>query len=586
MFKNPTRAKRCTYHLQVDLIAAFDASPDCVLIIDEQGVIQAANPAAETGFGYAVGELVGEKVNVLMPAHDRDHHDEYLHAYATTGRASVVGIARDFYGQRRDGSIFPLHLSVGEFEHEGRPHYIGIGHDVSEQRERQREVRRLATYDDLTGALNRATAVARLRARLANAGEDDAIAVLFIDLNNFKQVNDRFGHAFGDEVLRVMAERFGAHIRGHDLLARVGGDEFLAVVETRGDQAIAQRVAERLSEAAQEPIALGRQLVALSANIGISHFPGDGVDADELVDNADIAMYEAKRAGEDAPRRFTGDLRAERARSFDLRDRLVAAFDRHELVLHYQPQVDLESGRVVGLEALVRWHHPERGLLEPDAFLPTLEAAGLLPRLTPYVLDQACRDNALLIAAGELDVPVAVNVSPGCLASRHVLPQIEEALADHALPADRLGIELAETGSTASHALGRRHAEALHDLGVTIAMDDFGTGQSSIAGLREHGFSALKIDRTFVGELPGTDLDSSLVTGMLGIGRGLGIPVVAEGVETEEQRDFLLAHGCRVGQGWLYAEAMPLEELRAWLPTARTGAVPAARRAPEVRTGV
>ena len=570
----------------MDLIAAFDASPDCVLIIDDRGVIRAVNRAAATSFGYATDELLGQKVDVLMPPHDRDHHDEYLRAYATTGRPAVIGIGRDVYGRRRDGSTFPLRLSIGEFRHEGRPHYIGIGQDVTEQRERQREVRRLATYDDLTGALNRATAVSRLRARLADATEQDAIAVLFIDLNNFKQVNDRFGHAVGDEVLRVMAERFGTHIRGHDLLARVGGDEFLAVVETHGSPALAQRVAERLSQAAQEPVALGRQLITLGANIGISHFPGDGIDADALVGNTDIAMYEAKRAGEEAPRRFTGDLRDERAREFDLRDRLTEAFDRHELVLHYQPQVELATGRVVGLEALVRWQDPVHGLLQPGAFLTTLEAAGLLPRLAPYVLDQACRDNALLIAAGELDVPVAVNVTSGCFASRHFLSQVEQALADHGLAADRLGIELAETGPTASLALAQSHAEALHRLGATIAMDDFGTGFSSIARLREHHFSTLKIDRTFIGRLPGTDLDAALVAGMLGIGRGLGMSMVAEGVETEAQRDFLLAQGCRLGQGWLYGRAMPLADLRTWLSQARTGVVPAARRAEGVRTRV
>lgn len=570
----------------MDLIAAFEASPDCVLVIDERGVIRAANPAAERAFGWAAGELLGEKVNVLMPSDDGAHHDEYLHAYATTGEATVVGAAHEVHGQRRDGTPFSLRLSVGEFQHEGRRHYIGIGYDVTDQRERQREVRRLATYDDLTGALNRATAVTRLRARLAGASPEDSVAVLFIDLNNFKQVNDHFGHAVGDEVLRVMAERFGAHLRGHDLLARVGGDEFLAVVETHGNPAVAQHIAERLSLAAQEPVSLGRQLIALSANIGISHYPGDGADADELVGNADIAMYEAKRAGEDAPRRFTGDLRDERTRQFDLRDRLGDAFDQHELVLHYQPQVELETGRVIGLEALVRWQDPEQGLLQPAAFLSTLESAGLFSRLTPYVLDQACRDNALLIAAGELDVPVMVNVTSGCFASRSFLPHVEMALGDHRLAADRLEIELVETGPDSSLALAYSHAQALHRLGVTIAMDDFGTGASSIARLREHRFSTLKIDRTFVGSLPGTDVDSALVSGMLRIGRGLGMRMVAEGVETTRQRDFLLAHGCHIGQGWLYAPAMPLEQLRGWLAGVPTACIPAARRADESCTRV
>ena len=565
------------------LSAVFDATPDSILIVDEHGGIEAINAAAEQSFGYAAGELVGQSVTVLMLPHDQAHHDGYMRAYGATGHPTVIGLGREVYGRRRDGSQFPLHLSIGEFDHLGRRYFVGVGHDVTEQRERQQEVSRLATYDDLTGALNRATAVTSLHERLSRAAaQDDAVAVLFIDLNHFKQINDRFGHAVGDEVLRVMAHRFAAQIRGYDLLARVGGDEFLAVVQTDGNPDVAQRIAERLSSAAQAPVAIERQLLSLSANIGISLFPTDGTDADELIGNADIAMYEAKRAGETEPRRFSADLRDERVRQFDLRRRVTEALDRHELVLHYDPQVDMETGEVVGLKALVRWQDPTYGVRHGADFLPAMEAAGLYPRFTRYVLDLACRENAALIASGDLDVPVAVGVFPSCFTSRGFVPHVEEALAAHGLAADRLEIELTETGPTAALATAQAHAQALYGLGVGIAMDDFGTGFSSIARLREHRFSTLKIDRTFITSVPGTDQDTALITGMLAIARGLQMRTIAEGVETEEQRDYLLAAGCRIAQGPLYAPSMPMTELRGWL----RAAVPEPRRAEPRRTGV
>ena len=552
------------------LSALFEATPDSIVIVDRHGVIRAANASTERSFGYAAGELLGLPVSTLMAPQDRDRHADYLRADTEAARARILGIARQLDGRRRDGSTIPMHVNVGEFLHDGEPFFVGICHDITDERERQREIRRLATYDDLTGALNRTTAVSMLHDRLTELeldGSDDALAVIFIDLSNFKQINDRFGHAVGDEVLRVIAQRFGAQVRGADLLARVGGDEFLAVVQTQGDAEIAQRIAERLSAVAQEPISIERNLLQLSANIGISLFPTDGADADALIVAADIAMYEAKRARETAPRRFSPDLRDERVREFDLRGRMAEAIDRHELVLHYQPLIDMRTAQVVGLEALVRWQDPGHGLRTPDQFLPIIATAGLYAKLTPYVLDLACRENAQLIAAGLLDVPVAVNVTSSCFSSRHFLHQVEEALLSHGLAPDRLEIELAETAPTAALAFAQEHAQALHGLGVAVTMDDFGTGYSSIARLRDHRFATLKIDRAFISGSEGTSTDKALITGMLAIARGLGMGAIAEGVETEAQRDVLLAAGCRIGQGWLYAPAMPLAELREWLVT-------------------
>jgi len=565
------------------LSALFAATPDSILIVDEAGMIRAANTSAERSFSYPSGHLLNLPVSVLMTPDDRVRHVDYLRASTEARRARILGIAREVEGLRRDGSCFPMHVNVGEFLHDGDRFFVAICHDITEEREHQREVRRLATYDDLTGALNRTTAVSMLHSLLAQVDleQTDALAVIFIDLSNFKQINDRFGHAVGDEVLRVIAQRFAAQIRGADLLARVGGDEFLAVVQTQGDAGVAQRVAERLSAVAQEPISIERNLLVVSANIGISLFPADGADADALIVAADIAMYEAKRARETAPRRFSAGLRDERVREFDLRGRMATAIDRHELVLHYQPQIDMRTGRVVGLEALVRWQDPEHGLRTPDQFLPIIATAGLHAKLTPYVLDLACRENAQLIASGILDVPVAVNVTSACFASRHFVPQVEEALESHGLAADRLEIELAETAPTGALSFAPDHARVLQSLGVMVAMDDFGTGYSSIARLREHQFGTLKIDRAFISGAAGTSTDTALITGMLAIARGLSMRTIAEGVETEGQRDVLLAAGCRLGQGWLYAPAMPMAELRAWL---QAPAVPAPRLPETSRT--
>lgn len=548
------------------LAALFSAAPDGILIIDDEGIVVSANEAVRDVFGYDPDDLVGASVTLLMPEPDSHAHDSYLRSYLDTRKPRIVGIGRKVLGRHRDGTAFPLYLSVGEFPHEGHSHFVGICHDATAEQEHIEQIRDLATYDDLTRVLNRRSVVVELTTLLERAEHgDDGVAVLFIDLDDFKQINDRFGHQVGDRVLQIMAARLQAQLRDGDRLARVGDDEFVAVIRTDEDETIPYAVAGRLVATSREPVEVEGTVMRLSASVGISIAPHDGQTADDLINSAGMAMYQAKRARRAAPERFASQLRREAKRSFDLYARLHEALERDEFRLHYQPQVDLISGRICGIEALLRWYDPRCGMRHPDDFLGAARASGILPPLEELVLRTACRHNARLIREGIANLPVAVNITSATFSSMDLVSLISHALDASGLPADRLAIELVEDALIGSDNVARSNAQGLRDIGVALVIDDFGTGHSSLGRLRDHPFAGMKIDRSFVDGLPDVKRDRALTTGILQIAEGLNIQVIAEGVETEAQRDFLVKAGCETAQGWLYAKAMPVDELIDWI---------------------
>lgn len=429
-------------------------------------------------------------------------------------------------------------------------------------------LQQLAHYDILTGLPNRSFWLSQARtALMAAQRHQHSLAILFLDLDHFKHVNDTLGHAVGDQLLQTVARRLLACLRAEDVLARLGGDEFVALLPHLSDARHADTVASKFLRVLATPLPLGEHEVTLTVSVGIATYTPGGPDhdVDTLLRHADTAMYAAKDSGRNAYRTFTADMNERVSQRLFLENGLRRALERGELFLEYQPQVASHSLRVLGLEALVRWQHPEQGLISPAQFIGVAEDSGLIAPLGRWVLGEACAQLRRLVDLGYTDLQMAVNISPLQFQQADFVQTVREALDQHGLAAGQLELEITETLlMQPEHDLQARLGE-LSTLGVTLALDDFGTGYSSLGYLKRLPLSRLKLDRSFVQDVPGDVEDEAITRATLSMARDLGLDVVAEGVETDEQCDYLTTHGCPVMQGWLFARALREDSLRVWL---------------------
>ncbi len=417
----------------------------------------------------------------------------------------------------------------------------------------------LAYHDALTGLPNRLMFQERLSQALAQAKRSGSgVALLLLDLDRFKQVNDTRGHVEGDALLRAVAGRIGPHMR-EGSFARLGGDEFTVIVRDAASVDAAARVAGKILELLDAPFALSGAEHRIAASIGIAIYPDDGRDADTLLRNADTAMYAAKADGGRAFRLFTADMHVRAVDRMALERDLRAAIAEDQLCLHYQPVVDLRDERIVSAEALVRWNHPERGMVPPDAFIAVAEATELIVPLGECVLRRACADNAAWQARGLPRIRVAVNVSVRQLAEDTLQSAVRRALLDHQLSPRFLGLEITETSVMESDEHWPRVLADLSELGLKLSMDDFGTGYSSLSYLRRLSFDTLKIDQSFVRDLETSSEAQAIVRAILAMARALGMGTIAEGVETQAERDWLRDAGCDLAQGYLFSKPLPVE---------------------------
>ncbi len=440
--------------------------------------------------------------------------------------------------------------------------YQSFGLDITDRKLAEEHVNYLATHDVLTGCANRNLLDDRIQQCLSEAKRHrSAVTALFIDLDDFKQINDRLGHRIGDDVLTVVVQRLQNCLRETDTLARVGGDEFVAVSELRGNAEHASHIAERMLAALEEPVEISGQMLSVGASIGVSIYPDDASSASELLHHADMAMYQAKGRGGRRFQFFTPAMQERATHSVNLAARLRKALDSREFELHYQPLFRLDTLKVTGIEALLRWNDGDNGQILPEAFLPFAIEHGLMPSISRWVLRQACLDNRKLLDTGLLDVPVSVNMC-GVLFHHHHLPRmLERVLNDTALPGRYLELEVTEAIAMAEREVVATNIRAVKNLGVRLSIDDYGTGISSVAQLRRAGFDRVKIDRSFTRELSSGGEGAAISLGILRMADALGLQVVAEGIENATQREFLQQHACTVGQGFWYARPMPFAQL-------------------------
>jgi diguanylate cyclase (GGDEF)-like protein len=458
-------------------------------------------------------------------------------------------------------------------EHGRAKYLLGISEDITERKRAEGRITHMAHHDSMTGLANRVLLRERLEQALGRMLEQESkLAVLYVDLDCFKDVNDALGHPVGDALLRMAAERLRGCVRDGDTVARLGGDEFAVIQDSiRGDDQ-ATDLAKRIAEVIGAPFQVEGHDVTVSASIGIAMAPRDGDDPDTLLKFADMALYAAKTDGRRTYRFFEPEmnarLHARRALETDLR----LAFARNEFELYYQPTIDVASGRIVGFEALLRWHHPERGMVAPSDFIPLAESIGLIVPLGEWVLRQACAE----AARWPDEVTVAVNLSPLQFKNANLVQTVMGALAAAGLPPRRLELEITESVLLQENENNPATLHRLRDLGVRIALDDFGTGYSSLSYLRVFPFDRIKIDGSFVKELPHNVESVSIVRAMADLARGLRMATTAEGVETPEQLEVLRADGVTAAQGFLFSRPLPAGDLHALLAQRRAFAVEAA----------
>lgn len=540
--------------------AVFENTREGVVITDLTPSILTVNRAYTTITGYGAAEVLGRNPSLIKSGRQ---DEAFYQALWASIRASGHWQG-EIWNRRKNGELYPQLLTISTVhDGEGLPsHYVGVMTDISQLKQSEARLEHLAHYDPLTDLPNRLLLQSRLEHALDRAERDrQQVAVLFLDLDRFKDVNDGLGHPVGDELLEALARRLSARLREDDTLGRLGGDEFLVVLEDLERPEDAAAVAQTLIQLLEQAFLLpsGHE-VYIGASIGISLYPDDGASVTELIKYADVAMYQAKEQGRNTACFYTPTLTVAANERLDMEARLRRALANGEFLLHYQPQMDARSGALIGCEALVRWNSPEEGMISPARFIPLAEETGLIVPLGEWVLRAASAQAKAWLDAG-LSLPlIAVNLSGRQLRQRDVVGRVAAILAETGLPAKHLKLELTES-MIMGH--GEQAVALLHDLkalGLRLSIDDFGTGYSSLAYLKRFPIDELKIDQSFVRDIPHDLNDTEIAAAIIAMARNLNLRVIAEGVETREQQDFLGRQGCDAFQGYLFSRPVPADE--------------------------
>ncbi len=552
---------------EVHFRAVVEGAMEGILTLDKQGLIARNNTAAEKMFGYDPGTMAGiPLVQLLTP-------DSAKRCLGSDGLLYPVS-SLSLEAQNKSGETIPILLSVSAFRYENIHYFTAIIQDISERVMFEKRLARLAYYDSLTGLPNRRLFHDRLSQAMERARRNEKlVGILFLDLDHFKDINDTLGHLFGDRLLQETAKRLSNLLRKEDTVARLGGDEFTVILENISNVADAENVAKKILHSISQPFKLGEHEIHITSSIGITLYPFDDSDIERLIMNADGAMYQAKLHGRGTYELYTAKIYSEaterRALETSFR-KAVESAEFHlqyqpEFILHYQPEVDRYSGEVVGVEALIRWQHPELGTIGPDRFIPLAETTGLILPLGEWVLRTACKQAVAWRATGFPPFHVAVNVSALQLKNREIVPQVARILEETGMEGRYLELELTESMVIDKSEELITILRDLKEMGITISIDDFGTGHSSLANLQLLPVDKVKIDISFIRNITKNEQDATIVVGIIEMAHKLGLKVVAEGVETEEQQMFLLKYHCDIMQGYHFSRPVAAEDLEALL---------------------
>jgi diguanylate cyclase (GGDEF)-like protein/PAS domain S-box-containing protein len=529
--------------------AVFETATEAIVIADAFGNIVDVNSAFSSITGYEQGDVIGENAEILNShQHEFEFYQEIAAEIEQSGKWEG-----EIWIRHKNNTAIATWSSIGRTlgRESSTEQFVAVFNDMTERKDAEEVISHQATYDLLTGIPNRSLFIDRLSQETLRAGQSgEGVALIFIDLDGFKKINDTLGHSAGDEVLQIAAERIKQSIRNIDTTARVGGDEFAVIVPKLSDPVDAEIVAKRILEEMAVPMSVQGQDVVTTASIGISVFPADSDDDEGLLRDADIAMYRSKNGGGNSIEFFTAEMNERAMRRMQVELQLQHALELEEFELHYQPIVSLPEGRMVGVEALLRWHNAELGVVEPGEFIPVAESTGIIVPIGAWVLETACRQVKEWQEAGWSDLRVAVNLSPREVDRGDAVESISNALDKSGLAPSFLEVEVTERVLLDDVETAGTAFRAIKDLGVRLCIDDFGTGYSSLSYLRNYPFDVLKIDRAFVSDAAQHASGVSLLRAIVSMAESLELEVIAEGVETAEQFDMLCELGCGFAQGY------------------------------------
>ena len=538
----------------------YKHSSEAMVITDANGVIITVNPSFTDITGYALDEVVGQRLNILSSGrHPEAFYREMWGHLLKTGKWRG-----EIWNRRKNGQEYVENLVINtSYNDDGSVRCrIGVFSDITVKKENEQFIWRQANYDFLTGLPNRKLLEDRLGVELSRAHRSQTeVALVFLDLDFFKEVNDTLGHAMGDDLLRQVARRLTQCVREADTVARLGGDEFVIIAGGITDRSVVRRICEQVLHSLAKPYRLKEQTAYVSASVGVAFYPGDASDAERLMRHADLAMYAAKDAGRSQYRFYDVKMHEAVRERWKLARDLLGALEKGEFELHYQPVIDLKTGRIAKAEALIRWRHPERGFVSPAMFIPFAEDNGLIINIGNWVFEEATRQLVKWRETGLADFNVGINVSPIQLRGEGLdHNQWLQHLADVGLPAETLVVELTERVLMDVAPVVTEKLLGFRDAGVQVALDDFGTGYSSLSYLKKFDIDYLKIDQSFIRNLSLDSEDMALCEAMVMMAHKLGLQVIAEGVETTSQRDLLMGIGCDFGQGYLFSRPIPPDE--------------------------
>ena len=569
VFNNVTERKQAEEKIRI-LSQAIEQSPVSVMITDTEANIEYVNSTFEQVTGYSLEEVKGESTRILKSGKTSAQIYQEIWKTIQSGNAW----RGELQNRRKNGNIYWefAHIAPVVDESGSIRHYLAIREDITLRKQQEEQILHQAHFDALTDLPNRFLSLDRLSQLVSEAQRNkELVAVMFLDLDDFKKINDTLGHDVGDKLLVEAAQRLRSEARNGDTVGRLGGDEFIILIGGLQSASDASPIAENILKKFAESFKVDGRDFLLTASIGIAVYPIDGDDSLSLLRNADSAMYHSKEQGRNIYSYFTDAMNQEVSRRLVIEEQLSGALDRGEFHLLYQPKIEISSRKIIGVEALLRWNNPALGEVSPDEFIPIAEQIGLIVPIGQFVLNQALSMTLIWQKKYERSFTMAVNLSPRQFRDPNLVMFIEKAIHASGVSCESLELEITEGVLMSGHAHIENALATLHKLGVVIAMDDFGTGYSSLSYLRKYPFDVLKIDRGFIADIIGDIADRELVYAAIAMAHGLGLKVVAEGVETEEQLTLLAEQGCEIAQGFLFSEPVRAEGITEMLESKKYG---------------